>query len=74
MKKYIGIKYVNATPMTRQQYNDFRGWTVPADENPDDEGFLVEYTDGGKANTDQYTGYVSWSPKSVFENAYKELA
>ena len=74
MKKYIGIKYINAIPMTRQQYNDFRGWTVPADENPDDEGFLVEYTDGGKANTKEYEGYISWSPKSVFENAYKELA
>lgn len=29
--------------------------------------------DGGKANTPQYTGYVSWSPKNVFERAYKSI-
>lgn len=71
MKQYIGTKVINAKPMTRQEYNDFRGWTVPADENPSDEGFLVEYVDGGKANTSEYSGYVSWSPKDVFERAYK---
>ena len=41
--------------------------------NGDDEGYLVEYTDGGKANTPQYDGYVSWSPKDVFERAYKPI-
>jgi len=70
MKQYIGVKVINAKPMTRLEYNCFRGWDVPADENPDDEGFLVEYTDGGKANTKEFEGYVSWSPKEVFEKAY----
>lgn len=74
MQKYIGIKYVNAKPMTRQEYNDFRGWTVPTDENPKDEGYLVEYVDGGKPNTASYAGYVSWSPKDVFDRAYQQLA
>lgn len=72
MKQYIGVKVINAKPMTRLEYNCFRGWDVPADENPDDEGFLVEYTDGGKANTKEFEGYVSWSPKEVFEKAYFE--
>jgi hypothetical protein len=73
MKPYIGVKVINAKPMTRLEYNSFRGWDVPTDENPDDEGFLVEYTDGGKANTKAFVGYVSWSPKTVFEKAYRQI-
>lgn len=71
MKQYIGVKVINAKPMTRAEYNTFRGWTLPADENGDDEGFLVEYTDGGRGNTDHYAGYVSWSPADVFDRAYR---
>lgn len=71
MKRYIGTKMINAKPMTRQAYNDFRGWTLPADENGADEGYLVEYVDGGKGNTDHYAGYVSWSPADVFDRAYR---
>lgn len=72
MNRYIGTKIINATPMTRLEYNQFRGWALPADENGADEGFLVEYVDGGKANTEQYAGYVSWTPKDVFERAYRQ--
>lgn len=68
--KHIGTKIINAHPMTRQQYNDLREWTVPADENPGDDGYLVEYLDGGSANHPDYTGYISWSPKEVFDRAY----
>ena len=71
MKKYIGTKLINAKPMTRQEYNDLRGWTVPSDENPNDDGYLVEYVDGGKANHPDFEGYISWSPKDVFERTYK---
>lgn len=70
MQTYIGTKIIKAEPMTRGDYNKLRGWTVPSDENPDDEGFLVEYLDGGKANVKGFNGYVSWSPKAVFEQAY----
>ena len=71
---YIGTKLINAEPMTRQQYNDFRGWELPTDEDGTDEGYLVEYLDGGKPNTDMYAGYVSWSPKEQFENAYRKTS
>jgi len=71
MKRYTGTKLINAKPMTRLEYNQFRGWELPIDENGSDEGFLVEYVDGGKANTAEYVGYVSWSPKDVFERAYR---
>lgn len=60
MKKYIGTKLIEAEPMTRGEYNEYRGWTIPADENPADEGYLVRYSDG----------YVSWSPKGIFDKAY----
>lgn len=71
MQTYIGTKIIRAIPMTRAYYNGIRGWDVPADENPLDDGYLVEYLDGGKANLAGYDGYVSWSPKDVFERAYK---
>lgn len=74
MKTYIGTKIIQATPMTRMDYNQLRGWTVPEDENGSDEGYLVEYTDGGKPNLAGYSGYVSWSPKAQFENAYQETS
>ena len=67
---YEGTKRVMARPMTRGDYNTYRGWTVPADENPDDAGYLVEYLDGGKANHRDHAGYISWSPADVFQRAY----
>ena len=60
MQKYIGTKLIEAKPMTRGEYNKFRGWVLPEGENPEDKGYLVKYSDD----------YVSWSPKSVFESAY----
>lgn len=62
MKKYIGTKMLEAMPMNRGKYNEYRGWTIPPDENPNDEGYLVKYQDG----------YESWSPQNVFEESYKD--
>lgn len=73
MMRCIGSKIINARPMTRLEYSRFRGWELPANENGDDEGFFVEYLDGGKANTKEFAGYVSWSPKDVFERAYRPI-
>ena len=71
MNRYIGTKTINAKPMSRHAYNDLRGWVVPADENPADDGYLVEYIDGGQANHPDFEGYISWSPKDVFERSYR---
>lgn len=71
MQKFIGTKLIAAKAMNRLDYNVFRGWELPADENGADDGYLVEYLDGGEPNTKEYDGYVSWSPKEQFENAYK---
>ena len=43
MEKYIGVKEIKAKPMTRKEYCDYRGWEVPADEDPNEELYLVEY-------------------------------
>lgn len=72
-KTYEGTKRVHARPMNRGEYNAYRGWEVPADENPADDGYLVEYLDGGKSNHPDHAGYISWSPKDVFERAYCEV-
>lgn len=71
MPTYIGTKVVSATPMNRLAYNVYRGWGLPANENGSDEGYLVEYLDGGKSNHPLHQGYISWSPKEQFENAYR---
>ena len=55
--KYVRMHQVDAEPMTRGDYNKFRGWTIPANENPAEEGYIVKYPDG----------YVSWCPKAQFE-------
>jgi hypothetical protein len=69
--RFIGTKIVIAEAMSRAAYNLFRGWTLPADENGADEGYLVEYQDGGKPNVPGRAGYVSWSPKEQFDAAYR---
>lgn len=69
---FIGTKIVNAKPMTRAVYCQLRGWDIPADENGDDEGYFIEYTDAQRPNVPGFEGFVSWSPKDVFEQAYDE--
>ena len=61
MKKYIGTKRLEAKQMTRGDYNKYRGWTIPENENPDDEGYLIKDSDG----------YESWSPKKQFDDVYR---
>lgn len=70
-QNYYGTKRIAAKPMTRLEYNQFRGWELPNNENGADEGYLVEYLDGGKPNVEGYAGYVSWSPKEQFDAAYQ---
>ena len=62
MKQYIGTKIIMAKPMTRGDYNIYRGWKIPKDENPADEGYLVKYSDD----------YESWYPRKAFDEAYRE--
>ena len=72
MEMFIGTKAVKATKMGRGAYNDYRGWEIPFDEEPDDPGYLVEYFNGGEPNHPDHVGYISWSPIGVFEAAYQK--
>lgn len=69
MRQYIGTKIVIATAMTRAEYNIYRGWKLPVNEEEGDAGYLIEYQDGGKPNDDRHVGYISWSPAEQFERA-----
>lgn len=68
---HFGTKQILALAMTRLDYNEYRGWTLPDDEDGTDAGYLVEYVDGGATNHPDHAGYISWSPADVFDNAYK---
>ena len=72
MEQYIGTKVLRATAMTLGDYNTYRGWAMPDDEDPMAMGYLVEYQDGGKTNHPKHAGYISWSPKAVFEASYRK--
>jgi len=63
MRKYIGIKLIDAEPMSLGEYNNFKRWAIPANENPDKEGYKVKYSDN----------YISWSPKEIFDSSHLKL-
>ena len=62
MKKYIGVKIVEAEPMTQGEAAD-KGFYPRKITDRSAEGYHVHYT-----NND----YDSWSPKAVFEDSYRE--
>lgn len=65
MKKYIGTKVVNATPAWRVD-----GKVYLKDEDQPD-AKKSSFEDGYKVIYEG--GYESWSPKDVFEKAYREV-
>lgn len=62
METYVGVKQIQAKEMNRGDYNKYRGWTIPENENPKEKGYLVKYSDG----------YESWTPEKQFKDAYRE--
>lgn len=67
---YRGTKELKVWPMTRGEYNDYRGLELPEGEDGEEYGYLVEYLDGGRANDVRHSGYISWSPADVFDKMY----
>ena len=62
MKKYIGTKIIEAVPAIRKGGKVYEeGWPIPKSMDPTEDGYKVRYPDG----------YESWSPKDVFEEAYR---
>jgi hypothetical protein len=68
MKKYIGTKLINAVEMTKLAYNEAHNRNISGE---DTEGYLVQYHDANGVFQDD--GYFSWSPKDVFEVAYRSI-
>ncbi len=74
MQQFLGTKLIFARPMTFGEYSTYRGGNIPAEAHKTtDEGYLVEYLDSGKPNHPEHAGYISWSPKAVFDRAYRPV-
>jgi len=60
MEKYIGVKLIEAEPMNLVDAEEYLHRKI---KEGHEDGYLVRYPDG----------YESWSPKNVFEEAYRRL-
>lgn len=74
MKQYIGTKIVQAEPANRFWFENGEKLVVPDSE--DTPNRVREATAGEKGYKVVYPpdGYESWSPKDVFEAAYRETS
>lgn len=71
MQKYIGTKMIQAEPAFRVNAENIKNvihpktYAIPEDRTGEiwEDGYKVVYPDG----------YVSWSPKEVFEEAYRPI-
>lgn len=61
MAKFIGVKMIEAVPMTAHEAND-KGYKI-GNHSFEEDGYEVTYPDG----------YKSWSPAKEFEKAYYKL-
>ena len=62
MKQYIGTKIIEAAPAIRKGAKVYDlTWPIPKSMESEELGYRVRYPDG----------YESWSPKDVFEEAYR---
>lgn len=61
MSKFIGVKMIEAVPMTAREAND-KGYRI-GNRSFEEDGYEVTYPDG----------YKSWSPAKEFEKAYYKL-
>lgn len=62
MAKFIGVKMIEAVPMTAREAND-KGYRI-GNHSFEEEGYEVTYPDG----------YKSWTPKDVADAAYYPLS
>lgn len=62
MQQYIGTKIIEAAPAIRKGGKVYDlTWPIPKSMESEELGYRVRYPDG----------YESWSPKDVFEEAYR---
>lgn len=64
MKTYIGTKIIEAAPAIRKGGKVYeKDQPIPKSMDPEEDGYKVRYADG----------YESFSPKAVFEEAYRPI-
>lgn len=63
MSNFIGVKLVDAEPITLGAYNALRGWGLPTDGNYDEPGYFIKYPDD----------CVTWCPKKTFERDHMPI-
>jgi len=71
MVHYMGTKEVLTKSMNRLEYNNYRGWELPSNEDGTDEGMLIEEVNSIIVNDNRHKGYISWLPMDMFINTYK---
>ena len=61
-RMFIGCKIIRAYSLSKRSFESMKGneW----DGSEDQQGYCVEYPDG----------YVSWSPRRTFEEAYRMIS
>ena len=65
MKNYVGTKIVEAEPMSRGEYNTYRGWQIPKNENLTDEGYHIRIAPVQRNNTDNQAIYFRVGPHEI---------
>lgn len=63
MSNFIGVKLVDAEPITLGAYNALRGWGLPTDGNYDEPGYFIKHPDD----------CVTWCPKKTFERDHMPI-
>jgi hypothetical protein len=72
-RRYACHMEVWARPMNRADYNTLRGWSIPPNEQADDEGYFVErISNEHQPVALNFADHITWVPKAVFERDYAE--
>ena len=73
MKQYTKAVKVNAKPMTRGEWCDYRRIQMSVDENPLAAGYFVEHINSEKINDSRHSEFIEWIPASEFLRHYSEF-
>jgi hypothetical protein len=60
MQKFIGVKFVDAKPMTRGEYHMLRNWGHHLEKCEEDEGYLFNVAEE----------VMTWQPKELFKKSH----
>lgn len=64
---------VKAARMRLGEYLSLRKWKRFADEDPEEQGFFIEWVGWGPSHQKGYDNLVSWMPEEKFLRSYVEI-